>query len=140
MYQLTGGPKEEADEHCILPLASLRVLSLQADDMFELARVAEEYGSGEIRLTVEQNVIIPSVTTAKAALLLRDRVLLRLSLSPGNLMGSVVACTGSQFCGQAIIETKERARKVRISTVADEEWLLSYSLRNVGQLYTCKIC
>ena len=86
----------------------------QADDMFELARVAEEYGSGEIRLTVEQNVIIPNVTTAKAALLLSDPLLLRLSPHPGNLMGSVVACTGSQFCGQAIIETKERARKVRL--------------------------
>ena len=31
---------------------------IYADDMFEFARLAEVYGNGEIRLTVEQNVII----------------------------------------------------------------------------------
>lgn len=31
---------------------------LQADDMDELARVADTYGSGEVKITVEQNVII----------------------------------------------------------------------------------
>ncbi|NEO64389.1 MAG: ferredoxin--nitrite reductase, partial [Moorea sp. SIO4G2] len=33
---------------------------LYAQQMFDLARMAEAYGSGEIRLTVEQNVIIPN--------------------------------------------------------------------------------
>ncbi|KAF3505092.1 hypothetical protein F2Q69_00040395 [Brassica cretica] len=38
---------------------------LQADDMDELARLADTYGSGELRLTVEQNIIIPNVETSK---------------------------------------------------------------------------
>lgn len=29
--------------------------------MYELARLAEVYGTGEVRLTVEQNCIIPNV-------------------------------------------------------------------------------
>jgi len=38
---------------------------LYAEDMFDLARMAEVYGSSEIRLTVEQNLIIPiSLTRA----------------------------------------------------------------------------
>lgn len=35
------------------------VRRLYAEDMFEIARLAEVYGSGEIRFTVEQNIIIP---------------------------------------------------------------------------------
>ncbi|HAC64906.1 MAG TPA: ferredoxin--nitrite reductase, partial [Cyanothece sp. UBA12306] len=34
---------------------------LYAQDMLDLSRLAEVYGSGEIRLTVEQNVIIPNI-------------------------------------------------------------------------------
>uniref|UniRef100_A0A0E0GCC3 Ferredoxin--nitrite reductase, chloroplastic n=1 Tax=Oryza nivara TaxID=4536 RepID=A0A0E0GCC3_ORYNI len=38
---------------------------VQAADMFELARLADEYGSGELRLTVEQNIVIPNVKDEK---------------------------------------------------------------------------
>ncbi|MGL5806970.1 MAG: ferredoxin--nitrite reductase, partial [Xenococcaceae cyanobacterium] len=34
---------------------------LYAQDLFDIARLAEVYGSGEIRLTLEQNVIIPNI-------------------------------------------------------------------------------
>jgi len=36
---------------------------LYAEDMFDLARMAEVHGSSEIRLTVEQNLIIPNILT-----------------------------------------------------------------------------
>ncbi|KAI4298456.1 hypothetical protein L6164_032013 [Bauhinia variegata] len=86
---------------------------LQADDMDELARLADEYGSGELRLTVEQNVIIPNVDNSKSDALLEEPLLKeRFSPEPSLLMRSLVACTGNQFCGQAIIETKARALKV----------------------------
>ncbi|KAL0694283.1 hypothetical protein Bca4012_061463 [Brassica carinata] len=86
---------------------------LQADDMDELARLADTYGSGELRLTVEQNIIIPNVETSKTQTLLQEPFLKnRFSPEPSILMKGLVACTGSQFCGQAIIETKLRALKV----------------------------
>lgn len=34
-------------------------------DMFDLGRIADVYGSGEIRLTVEQNIIIPNISTSR---------------------------------------------------------------------------
>lgn len=86
---------------------------LQADDMEDLARIADEYGSGELRLTVEQNIIIPNVENSKVEALLNEPLLKeRFSPEPPILMKGLVACTGSQFCGQAIIETKARALKV----------------------------
>nr|prf nitrite reductase [Nicotiana tabacum] len=85
---------------------------VQADDMDELARLADEYGSGEIRLTVEQNIIIPNIETSKIEALLKEPVLSTFSPDPPILMKGLVACTGNQFCGQAIIETKARSLKI----------------------------
>ncbi|ERM93470.1 hypothetical protein AMTRI_Chr04g247460 [Amborella trichopoda] len=86
---------------------------LQAPDMLELARIAETYGSGELRLTVEQNIIIPNVPDSKLDALLNELLVqTKLSPSPGRLTAGLVACTGSQFCGQAIIETKARALQI----------------------------
>lgn len=86
---------------------------VQADDMDELAWIADEYGSGELRLTVEQNIVIPNIENSRIGTLLNEPLLKnRFSPSPPLLMKGLVACTGNQFCGQAIIETKARALKV----------------------------
>lgn len=86
---------------------------VQASDMFELARLADEYGSGELRLTVEQNIVLPDVKNSQIEELLNETLLKEKFLpEPSSLMRGLVACTGNQFCGQAIIETKARALKV----------------------------
>uniref|UniRef100_A0A2P2K2T6 Ferredoxin--nitrite reductase, chloroplastic n=2 Tax=Rhizophora mucronata TaxID=61149 RepID=A0A2P2K2T6_RHIMU len=86
---------------------------VQADDMDELAHLADTYGSGELRLTVEQNIIIPNIKNSKIEALLKEPLLKdRFLPEPPLLMKGLVACTGNQFCGQAIIETKARALKV----------------------------
>jgi len=82
---------------------------LYAEDMFDLARMAEVYGSGEIRLTVEQNVIIPNVPDSRLDALLAEPILERFSINPDPLTRALVSCTGSQFCNFALIETKNRA-------------------------------
>lgn len=82
---------------------------LQATEMFDLARLAEVYGSGELRLTVEQNVILPNVPDSRIALLLEEPLLQRFTVEPAPLMRSLVSCTGAQFCNFALIETKNRA-------------------------------
>ena len=82
---------------------------LYAQDMFELARLAEVYGSGEIRLTVEQNVIIPNIPDSRLGAFLKEPLLERFSINPDSLMRGLVSCTGSQFCNFALIETKNRA-------------------------------
>lgn len=82
---------------------------LLAPDMFTLARLAEVYGSGEIRLTVEQNLIIPHVPTENLEPLLQEPCLQKFSVNPGALVKGLVSCTGAQFCNFALIETKNRA-------------------------------
>ncbi|MBD0345734.1 MAG: ferredoxin--nitrite reductase, partial [Coleofasciculus sp. Co-bin14] len=82
---------------------------LYAQDMFDLARIAEVYGSGEIRLTVEQNVIIPNVPDSRLEAFLAEPLLERFSVNPDPLTRALVSCTGAQFCNFALIETKNRA-------------------------------
>jgi ferredoxin-nitrite reductase len=82
---------------------------LYAQDLFELARMAEVYGSSEIRLTVEQNVIIPNIPDSRLEAFLAEPLLQRFSINPDTLTRGLVSCTGSQFCNFALIETKNRA-------------------------------
>ncbi|ARV57606.1 ferredoxin--nitrite reductase [Nostocales cyanobacterium HT-58-2] len=82
---------------------------LCAEDMFEIARLAEVYGSGEIRLTVEQNIIIPNIADSRLGTFLTEPTLNKLTLNPAPLTRSLVSCTGAQFCNFALIETKNRA-------------------------------
>lgn len=82
---------------------------LFADDMFDLARIAQVYGGGELRLTVEQNVIIPNIAAENMATLLTEPLLAKFTPNPAPLQRALVSCTGAQFCNFALIETKNRA-------------------------------
>jgi ferredoxin-nitrite reductase len=98
-----------------------------AADMFELARLAEVYGNGEIRLTVEQNAILPYIAVENLPTLLTEPLLQRLSPEPPALARSLVSCTGAQFCNFALVETKQRA--VAIATALDARLELSQRVR-----------
>lgn len=82
---------------------------LSAADLFDLARIADVYGSSELRLTVEENVIIPNVPESRIESLLKEPLLERFSIDPAPLTRALVSCTGSNFCNFALIETKSRS-------------------------------
>jgi ferredoxin-nitrite reductase len=82
---------------------------LYAEDMFEMARLAEVYGTSEMRITVEQNIVIPNIADSRLATFFTEILLERFSFNPGLLARSLVSCTGAQFCNFALIETKNRA-------------------------------
>jgi ferredoxin-nitrite reductase len=90
-----------------------------APDMYEFARLADEYGNGEIRLTVEQNLIVSHIPDAKLDAFLHEPALQTFSANPTNLRRSLVSCTGNQFCPVAIIETKNRALELIEQLEAD---------------------
>lgn len=88
---------------------------LHQDECYELADLADKYSGGEFRLTVEQNGILPNVDESKLDELLAEPALgpdKRLTANPGLISGNVISCTGAQFCGLALIETKSNAEEV----------------------------
>lgn len=82
---------------------------LYAEDMFEIARLAEVYGTSEIRLTVEQNIVIPNISDSRKASFFTESLLGKFKINPEPLSRALVSCTGAQFCNFALIETKNRA-------------------------------
>ncbi|KAG7352858.1 assimilatory nitrite reductase ferredoxin precursor [Nitzschia inconspicua] len=88
---------------------------LSPNECRQLADLADTYSKGEIRLTVEQNILLPNVYEADVAELLAEPCLngeSRLKVNPGLIEGNVVSCTGAQFCGLALIETKSHAEEL----------------------------
>jgi len=88
---------------------------LSVKECREIADLADEYSEGEVRLTVEQNFILPNVDDDKVAALLKEDALngdSRMKTNPGFIEGNTVSCTGAQFCGLALIETKSNAEDI----------------------------
>ncbi len=77
-----------------------------------MADLADRYGTGEIRLTVGQNVILPGVPDAKIGDLTEEPLLQELSYNPSAVMRGLVSCTGIDYCHMALIETKGWAIEV----------------------------
>ncbi|HEV8648215.1 MAG TPA: ferredoxin--nitrite reductase [Actinomycetes bacterium] len=78
-------------------------------NLVEAARLAGEHGDGELRLATDQNLILTGVPEARLGALLAEPLLAEHSPDPGAFERGVVACTGSEFCRFAIVETKARA-------------------------------
>ncbi|WP_078428682.1 nitrite/sulfite reductase [Alkalihalobacterium alkalinitrilicum] len=81
-------------------------------EWFDLARIAREYGNGEIGTCNSQNLIVPNVPNEKVDLLLREKLFERIHVNPKGFIGYSVSCTGIEYCNLAIVETKERMRRV----------------------------
>jgi NAD(P)H-dependent nitrite reductase large subunit len=84
---------------------------ITTDQLFELARIADAYGTGDIRITTSQNVIVPNVPDARLPELGREALLGELSPDAHAAFRGLVSCTGIDYCHFALIETKELAVK-----------------------------
>jgi ferredoxin-nitrite reductase len=90
---------------------SVPVGRMHGIEMIELARLAETYGDGDVRIGTDQNFVLSGVPEERLDDLLAEQLLQTYSPFPGPFERGVVACTGSEFCRFAVVETKERAVK-----------------------------
>ncbi len=79
---------------------------VSGDQLIELANLADEYGSGELRTTIMQNIILVNVQNARTTELVHalNRLGLQVEVSP--FWRGAITCTGTEFCKLAIAETK----------------------------------
>jgi sulfite reductase (ferredoxin) len=70
------------------------------------AELAEQFGSGALRATVSQNLVIIDVPKAKAGELARELGQIGLHVEGSAFWRGAIACTGTEFCKLAIAETK----------------------------------
>ncbi|MBI5801796.1 MAG: NirA family protein [Verrucomicrobia bacterium] len=82
---------------------------LSSKQMRRVADLAANYGSAALRLTPWQNFLIPDVPDAFVETVKRQLVRIGLHHEATNILGGLVACTGSAGCKWAATETKGQA-------------------------------
>lgn len=83
---------------------------VSGDQLQKLADLADKYGSGELRTTIMQNIIIVNVPNEKAAALVVELNTLGFQVDVSAFWRGAIACTGTEFCKLAITETKGFAK------------------------------
>jgi sulfite reductase (ferredoxin) len=77
--------------------------------LWQVADLAEAYGSGTIRTTTTQKLLILDVPGDRVAELTEELAGRDLQVNPSAFRRGTMACTGIEFCKLAIVETKQRA-------------------------------
>ena len=90
----------------------LPVGKLTCDQMRGLARIAQDLGDGEIRLTVWQNLLISGIADERTALATAAIEALGLAVAASSIRAGLVACTGNAGCKFAASDTKRHAADI----------------------------
>jgi sulfite reductase beta subunit-like hemoprotein len=83
-----------------------------AEQMIGAADIAERYGSGELRCTNRQNIIVIDVPDRDVETVAAELADLGLPAEASTFRRGVISCTGMEFCKLAIVETKQRAAEL----------------------------
>lgn len=110
---------------------------LLAAQMLALADIAERFGTGELRFTVWQNVIVPNVAAANLEAAIDAIRATGLGIASGGVLSGTVACTGNQGCKYAATNTKSHA--IALANFLDKRFkiLQPINLHVTGCSHSC---
>lgn len=91
---------------------SLPVGRLTVEQLRGIAALAGRYGSGEIRLTVWQNLLVTDIDDADIAAVKGEIEALGLDWRASSIRSGLVACTGNAGCKYAAADTKRHAMQI----------------------------
>jgi ferredoxin-nitrite reductase len=91
---------------------ALPVGKLSGEQMRGLARIAQDLGDSEIRLTVWQNLLLSGVHDENVALATAAIKKLGLAVEASNIRAGLIACTGNTGCKFAASDTKGHANAI----------------------------
>ncbi|KRE52765.1 nitrite/sulfite reductase [Phycicoccus sp. Soil748] len=80
--------------------------------LYAVAELAERHGSGRVRLTAHQKLLVLDVPPENADALQAGLDGLGLPANPSEWRRGLMACTGIEFCKLALVETKARGGTV----------------------------
>ncbi|GGL01543.1 nitrite/sulfite reductase [Mangrovihabitans endophyticus] len=77
-----------------------------------LADIAEQHGSGRVRLTPYQKLLVLDVADDRVESLIEQMRAAGLEARPSSWRRGTMACTGIEYCKLAIVETKARGEEL----------------------------
>ncbi len=99
-----------------------------AEQMDAVAELAERYGFGEVRVSHEQNLILPDVRQRDLYALWRELRPLGLDTANAGLVTDIIACPGLDYCNLA------NARSIPIAQQIAQRFADPERQRRVGEL------
>lgn len=85
-----------------------RVGRVDGTTLTKIAEIAEAHGSGRVRTTAEQKMIVLDIEEGQVDSIVSALESLDLRVTPSPFRRGTMACTGIEFCKLAIVETKGR--------------------------------
>src|SRR5712672_2784251 len=82
------------------------------EQMRGLAKIAQDLGDGDIRLTVWQNLLIPGVRDENVGLAVAAIEAIGLAVAASQIRAGLIACTGNAGCKFAASDTKRHAAEI----------------------------
>lgn len=83
---------------------------LSGDQLAQVAELSERFGTGTVRTTTMQNLIVLNVPRSRTGELARQLEQVGLHVDATPFWRGAIACTGTEFCKLAITETKSFTR------------------------------
>jgi len=96
--------------------------------MDAVADLAERYGLGDIRVTHEQNLVLPHVKLDDAAAVYRGLAAVGLASANINLISDIIACPGLDYCALA------NARAIPVAQAIAERFADQDRAEEIGEL------
>lgn len=93
---------------CYLGIA-LPAGQITPQQMTTVAELSENYGSGDVRLTVWQNLVIPNIPAQDLDTVIKAILRAGLDYRQSHVTSGIIACTGNQFCKFSSTDTKGHA-------------------------------
>lgn len=105
--------------------------------MLALADVAERFGTGDLRLTVWQNLIVPNIAGDDLEAATEAILAAGLGVSASSVASGTVACTGNQGCRFGATDTKSHAGTLATFLDGRFEILQPINLHVTGCSHSC---
>ncbi|MEO6964933.1 MAG: nitrite reductase, partial [Acidobacteriaceae bacterium] len=79
---------------------------LSGDQLQAVAELSEKFGTGDLRATVMQNLLLINIPNARTQELAKELEDIGFRVEGSSFWRGAIACTGTEFCKLAITETK----------------------------------
>ena len=99
-----------------------------ADQLDAIAELVDRYSFGELRVTHEQNLVLPDVEQRALHALWREMKALGLSTPNIGLITNIIACPGGDFCSLA------NAASIPVALAIDERFQNLDYVHDIGEL------
>ncbi|MDH4185467.1 MAG: sulfurtransferase TusA family protein [Nitrospira sp.] len=109
MWRRTNVVRQKQEGY-VAAVTKLFMGDLTAEQMLHIADLADRYSNGNIRTTINQNMVIRWVPESRIADLYEDLAAQGLADPGAELVEDIIACPGTDTCGLGITSSKGLAR------------------------------